>query len=161
TGYQAGNLSGEQRILMAAILSCKPGKETATTINEIVTSVSRGKTFVSQTLFDQYQSEIDRIPKQVKLVYRRNTNCQKVDDLSPLDPFLNIAERVRLPVAVKKHHVEVSLSELAEYLDSPVSSMRLNLQNAILRLHAAGYFLRNHPGLTHGEARDISDDDSI
>ncbi|MEN8178082.1 MAG: endonuclease [Pseudomonadota bacterium] len=159
--YNARQLSSEQKELMAAVLACKPDKETASTIIKLVTSVRLGKSFVSQSMVERYRKQIECIPKGVRLVYRRNLKCPEVNDLSPLDPFLNIAERLRLPVAVKEHHVEVSLGDLAEHLDSPVSSMRINLQNAVLRLHAAGYLLRNHPGLTHEEAKSIADEDAV
>ncbi len=161
SSYSANELSDAQRELMAAVLACKPDKETASAAIEIVTSVGLGKSFVNQAQVERYRKQIDRIPKNVRLVYRRNLRCPESNDLSPLDPFLNIAERLRLPVAVREHHVEVSLSQLAEHLDSPVSSMRSNLQNAVLQLHAAGYLLRNHPGLTHEEARSIADTDAV
>jgi hypothetical protein len=159
--YKADKMSLEQRRLMAAVLSCRPNKRNAATIIEIVNTVSLGKSFVNQHQLDHYHNQIERIPKDVKLVYKQNLAPIKTEDLSPLDPFLNIAERLRLPVAVRGHHVELSLNQLAEYLDSPVSSMRTNLQNAILLLHEAGYILRNHPGLTHREAKSIGDKDSI
>ena len=159
--YNAKQLSSEQKQLMAAVLACKPDSQSASTIIEIVTSSSLGKAFVSQIQTERYREQIERIPKGVKLVYRRCLKRPASDDLSPLDPFLNIAERLRIPVAVKEHHIEVSLSDLAEHLDSSISNMRINLQNAVLRLHAAGYLLRNHPGLTHKEAKTIADEDAV
>jgi len=159
--YDATQLSDPQRELMAAILACKPDRQTASASMEIVTSVRLGKSFVNQAQVERYHKQIDALPKNVKLVYRRNLKCPDANDLSPLDPFLNIAERLRLPVAVKEHHIEVSLSQLAEHLDSPIPSMRVNLQNAVLQLHAAGYLLRNHPGLTHEEAKSIADTDAV
>ena len=161
SSYNAKLLSQQQRELLAAVLACRPDKESASTAIEIVTTVSLGKSFVSESQVERYQMQLDCIPKGVKLIYRRNVKRPDPNDLSPLDPFLNIAERLRLPVAVKEHHVEVSLGQLAEHLDSPAASMRLNLQHAVLRLHAAGYLLRNHPGLTHEEAKSIADTDAI
>jgi hypothetical protein len=158
--YKAIKMSKEQRLLMAAVLSCRPSKHNATTIIEIVNTVSLGKSFVSQQYLDQYHNQIERIPKGAKLVYRQNVKFISTEDLSPLDPFLNIAERLRLPVAVTGHHVELSLIQLAEHMDSPVSSMRTNLQNAVLMLHEAGYQLKNHPGLTHREAKSIGETDT-
>lgn len=159
--YQATRLSDEQRLLMAAVLSCYPDEHNALTIVEIVTSVTLGKSFVSQYHIDHYHKQLECIPKGVKLAYRQTVSHPEPTDLSPLDPFLNIAERLLLPVAVKEHHIEVSLSKLAEHLDSPISNMRTNLQNAVLRLHNAGYFLRNHPGLTHQQAKSIADDHAV
>jgi hypothetical protein len=115
----------------------------------------RGWSGCAEELF-HYRIQLEKIPKGVNLVYKHNIASTKIAGISPLDPFLNIAERLRLLVAVRGHHVELSLSNLAGHLDSPVSSMRTNLQNAILQLHEAGYLLRNHPGLTHQEAKSIS-----
>ena len=159
--YRADNMSHEQRLLMAAVLSCRPDKRHATTVIEIANTVSLGKSFVNQYQLDHYHDQIEQIPKDMKLVYKQKIATVITEELSPLDPFLNIAERLRLPVAVNGHHVEIALNQLAEHLDSPLSSMRTNLQNAILLLHEAGYQLRNHPGLTHREARSIGDMDSI
>lgn len=159
--YRADNMSHEQRLLMAAVLSCRPSKRNAETIIEIVNTVRLGKSFVNQHQLDHYHNQIKRIPKDVKLVFKQKIAVGKTEQLSPLDPFLNIAERLRLPVAVKGHHVELALNQLAENLDSPVSCIRTNLQNAVLLLHEAGYQLRNHPGLTHREAKSIGDKDSI
>lgn len=159
--YKAARLSDDQRLLMAAVLSCRPNKRNAATIIEIVTTVSLGKSFVNQHQLDHYHNQIKQFPRGATLVYRQSIALPQRTGLSPLDPFLNIAERLRLPVAVREHHVEVSLSQLGEHLDSPVSSMRSNLQNAVLRLHDAGYLLRNHPGLTHREAKSIADGDAV
>ncbi len=159
--YNANRLSEDQRLLMAAVLSCRPNKRTASTIIEIVATVSLGKSFVNQHQLDHYHNQIEQFPKGAKLVYKQSITLPQPDDLSPLDPFLNIAERLHLPVAVREYHVEISLSRLAEHLDSPISTIRTNLQNAVLRLHDAGYLLRNHPGLTHREAKSIADEDAV
>jgi hypothetical protein len=159
--YKAARLSHDQRLLMAAVLSCKPNRRNAEAVVEIANTVSLGKSFVNQHQLDHYHNQLERIPKGVKLVYQPSATRVETDDLSPLDPFLNIAERLRLPVAVKGRHVELSLNQLAVHLDSSVSSMRTNLQNAVLLLHEAGYLLRNHPGLTHREAKSIADTDSV
>ena len=80
---------------------------------------------------------------------------------SPLDPFLSLAERLRMPVAVREHHIELSLHQLAEQLDAANSTIRSNLQEAIIQLHNAGYTLKNHPQLTHAEAHMIADEDAV
>ena len=149
-------MSKDQRLLMAAALSCRPNKKNATTIIEIINTVSLGKSFINQHQLDHYHNQIERIPKDVNLIYKRKIIPLSVKGLSPLDPFLSIVERLRLPVAVRNGHIELSLTQLAKHLDSPVSSMRTNLQSSILMLHEAGYQLRNHPGLTHREAKSIS-----
>ena len=161
SSYHAAHLSRAQRILLAAVLSCRPNKESAEAVIEIVTSVCLGKSFVSQSLIDRYHAKIARIPKRARLTYRRNIRCPSTDLPYPLDPFLNIAERLRMPVAVRQHHIEVSLYELAKHLDSPILSLRVNLQNAVLQVHKAGYLLRNHPGLTHSEAKAIADETAV
>jgi hypothetical protein len=66
-----------------------------------------------------------------------------------------------MPVAVRDRHVEVSLQELARHLDSGNSALRSNLQAAVVRLHEAGFVLRNHPHLTHSEAHAIADGDAV
>jgi serine kinase of HPr protein (carbohydrate metabolism regulator) len=80
---------------------------------------------------------------------------------APLDPFMNIAERLQMPVAVRDHHVEVCMHTLADHLSSPNSALRTNLHNAVLDLHNAGYVLRNHPHLTHTEAHQIGDEGAV
>lgn len=79
-------------------------------------------------------------------------------EVDPLDPFMSLAERLLMPVAIRDRHVEVSLHELAEHLDSGNATLRGNLQEAVVTLHNAGYVLRNHPHLTHAEAQDWSPD---
>jgi hypothetical protein len=77
-------------------------------------------------------------------------------EVAPLDPFLNLAGRLKLPVAVRGNHVEIGLKALAQHLDSTNPSLRNSLQEAILQLHFAGYQLKNHPGLTHRAVRELS-----
>jgi len=161
SNYQASRLSHDQRRLLAAVLSCEPDSGCGVTITEIVTSVSHGEISTSRSQVERYQTQMDLLPDGMHLVYKHHGIKPDPEELSPLDPFLHIAERLHLPVAVKEHHVEVSLSELAQHLDSPNPIARNNLQNALLQLHAAGYLLRNHPGLTHREARFIADEDAV
>lgn len=161
SNYQASRLSYDQRKLMAAVLSCEPDKGCGVTITEIVTSVSHDETSISRSQIERYQTQMDLLPDGVHLVYKHHATKPIPGKLSPLDPFLHIAERLLLPVAVMEHHVEVSLPDLAQHLDSPNPKARNNLQNALLQLHSAGYLLRNHPGLTHREARFIADEDAV
>lgn len=156
SGYQASHLSEQQRTLMAAILACPPDRHSGASIAELVADVRRGIGEARDTLRQRYQAQLKVIPKGATLVY--SARCQrKSKDITPLDPFLSMAERLQLPVAIKDHHVEVPLRLMAEHLDSPNPQIRNNLQQAILRLHDAGYLLRNHPGLTHREAQGIAD----
>lgn len=71
---------------------------------------------------------------------------------------MSLAERLLMPVAVRGNHVEVSLHQLARHLQSPNSTLRGNLHNAVVDLHNAGFVLRNHPHLTHAEAQSIAGD---
>jgi hypothetical protein len=61
------------------------------------------------------------------------------------------------PAAVRDRHVEVPMHQLARHLESPNSTLRANLHNAVIALHNNGYVLRNHPGLRHDEAQAILD----
>lgn len=78
-------------------------------------------------------------------------------DVSPLEPWLNMAERLLMPVAVDGHHVDVDMKVLAGHLDSPNPVVRANLQRCIIDLHEAGYRLRNRPHLTHREVANRDD----
>jgi len=161
SGYQANQLSTDQRKLMAAILSYRPDMHSARDIIDLVSTTLRGEGGVRPEHITRYRYRLKQIPRGVKLLFRDARSRPNLDEVSPLDPFLNIAERLMIPVAVKDHHVEVSLNALAEHLDSPNPRVRANLQEAVLRLHNAGYLLRNHPGLTHKEAKSIADEDAV
>ena len=161
SGYQASNLSEPQRRLMAAVLSCAPDLHAARAVTAIVRSASTGDPGISEELVVQYQERLKVIPKGVTLVYSERVHARDLSNVAPLDPFLNLAKRLKLPVAVRNHHVEVSLKSLAEHLDSPNATLRSNLQEAILRVHNAGYLLRNHPGLTHRTAKIIGSEDAV
>ncbi len=160
-GYQPDQMSKSQRRLMAAILSTPPDIDSARDITAVVRAVIAGDKSVSQDLLDRYQDKLKVIPEGVVLVYAKHVYKPDLSQVAPLDPFLNLATRLQLPVAVRDHHVEVSLKKLAEHLDSPNNRLRSNLQEAILRVHSAGYILRNHPGLTHKTAKIIGDEDAV
>jgi len=159
--YQASRLSEAQRRLMAAILSCAPDRTTARDLTTIVRAVNNGDSSVSEEVAARYQDRLKVIPLGVSLVFAKRPHHPDLGDVSPLDPFLNLARRLNLPVAVREHHVEVSLKELAQHLDSTNATLRSNLQEAILHVHSAGYILRNHPGLTHKTAKIIGDEDAL
>ncbi|WP_316365069.1 endonuclease [Candidatus Thiodiazotropha sp. CDECU1] len=161
SGYQANNLSKTQRHLMAAILAFEPDLKSARGITQIVRAVINGESEISESLADSYRDHLKLIPQDVELVYSARTHHHSQPDVAPLDPFLNLAGRLNLPVAVHKHHLEVPLKALAQHLDSPNPALRNSLQEAILNLHFAGYALKNHPGLTHREARELGDESSL
>jgi len=160
-GYKANYLSAQQRDLMAAVLSCQPDQPAAVTVISVVSAVSRNSPDIDQELACLYPSQQEKPHDSETLLKRRYLQGNEIHDVPPLDPFLNIAERQQMPVAIRGHHVEVSLHLLASHLDSPNSALRMNLQNAVLQLHNAGYILRNHPHLTHLEAGVITDVDSV
>ncbi|MES9942051.1 MAG: endonuclease [Candidatus Thiodiazotropha sp. 6PLUC2] len=158
SGYQATRLSTGQRRLMAAILANRPDCRSARDITQIVRGVINGEESVSQELTDHYQDQLKIIPENVELVYSGKTHHSELPKVEPLDPFLNLAARLKLPTAVRGHHVEIPLKELAQHLDSSNSSLRNTLQEAVLQLHFAGYQLKNHPGLTHKAAKQLENE---
>lgn len=159
--YQATDLSDEQRRMLAVLLAHKPDPGTASDLLEVVNAVRAGKDFVSPSLIDRYHEQLESVPQSVAPPYTHRMATLTPMGLSPLEPFLNLAERLRLPVAVNDHHIEVSLLDLAQYLDSPQPNLRTNLLNLLIELHSAGYLLHNHPGLTHKEAHEIGEDDAV
>lgn len=158
SGYSPSKLSEKQRRLMAAILSAPPDRDSARALTCIIRAVHADNSEVDESLVERYRDRLKVIPEGVTLGYAERSPQIDRNDVAPLDPFLNLATRLKLPVAVHDHHVEVSLKKLAEHLDSPNATLRSNLQDAILRVHNAGYILRNHPGLTHKLAHDIGDE---
>jgi hypothetical protein len=146
---------------MAAILSTPPDMDSARDVTRLVRAVINSDITVSEELLDRYHDRLKVIPEGVVLAYAKHSHLPDVNQVTPLDPFLNLATRLQLPVAVHDHHVEVSLKKLAEHLDSSNNRLRSNLQEAILRVHSAGYILRNHPGLTHKTAKILGDEDAV
>jgi hypothetical protein len=161
TGYQANKLSKTQRRLMAAILACEPNRQSARDITRTIRAVINGEIEISEDLAERYRDHMRVIPEDVELAYSERIHPHTAADVAPLDPFLNLAGRLNMPVAVHRHHLEVPLKVLAQHLDSPNSSLRNTLQEAILELHFAGYALKNHPGLTHKTARELGDENSL
>ena len=157
-GYQAELLSDEQRRCMAAVLTQPPDPEAALALMAIVECVLSGIRGVDDALVQRYGCE--EIPRAAPL--EASHHCHDLasvpGDISPVDPFISVAELLQLPVAVNVRHVEVSMHDLARHLDSSNSTLRMNLHNAIVLLHNGGFVLRNHPHLTHVEAQQIDDD---
>ncbi|MEJ2619941.1 MAG: endonuclease [Candidatus Thiodiazotropha sp.] len=156
SGYRAANLGDEQRRLMAAILFHQPSCRTARDITQLIRAVVNGETQANTDLMSRYQDQLKVIPKDVELLYCGKSQHHEMPAVAPLDPFLNLAVRLKLPVAVCGNHVEIDLKALAQHLDSPNPHLRNSLQEAILQLHFAGYQLKNHPGLTHRAVRALS-----
>lgn len=160
-GYRAALLSTPQRDLMAAVLASAPDHRSATAAVSIVSAVVRRESGVEQVWVDLYGGALDSIPGRAVLSEDARRTSQEPLPVAPLDPFLNIAERLQMPVAVRDRHVEICLHTLAEHLAAPNSALRTNLHNAVIELHNAGYVLRNHPHLTHSEAHAIGDEDAV
>lgn len=161
SGYKAANLSPQQRDLMAAVLSRRPDADTAAAVIAIVEAVLRGEDGVDAELLTRFApppapaGSVDTASPQVQ------TGVPLTGEVDPLDPFLNMAERLLMPVAVRGRRVEVPMLELARHLDSTNARVRSNLQDAVIALHHAGYVLHNHPHLTHSEAHLIGDPGSV
>jgi len=161
SGYRAALLSEVQRDLMAAVLATRPDHQSASAAVSVVGAVLRSEDGVDQRWVERYQARLAEVPKHETLLGHSHPAAHTIGGVSPLDPFMNIAERLQMPVAVREHHVEVCMHTLAEHLSSPNSALRTNLHNAVLALHNAGYVLRNHPHLTHCEAHQIGDEDAV
>jgi hypothetical protein len=159
-GYKAAKLSSPQRELMAMLLAASPEPETGVHIVRIVEAVKAGSGEADEALLSRYRANAPR-PDVEEIVERSHSAVPQGEDVEPFDLFLNLAERLLMPVALRDRHVEVSLHQLAHHLDSGNSALRSNLQAAVVRLHEAGFVLRNHPHLTHSEAQAISDGDAV
>lgn len=161
-GYKASELSAAQRELLALLLAGGPGPGRGRVIVEIVEAVKAGNDAIDESLLEHYRASAPR-PGVEEIEERLHTGGSGAgdEDVEPFDPFLNMAERLLMPVAVRDRHVEVSLHELARHLDSGNSALRSNLQSAVVQLHEAGFVLRNHPHLTHSEAQEIADGDAV
>lgn len=156
-GYKAQRLSDTQRAVLAAILAEGPDQERAAAIVSIVDAVRRDDNGVAPPLIDRFPP----FPAQAVdtgFAEPHHAGHAVSADVGPLDPFLSLAERLQMPVAVHERHVEVSLHQLAGHLDSGNTTLRDNLQDAVILLHEAGFVLRNHPHLTHAEAQLLDDD---
>jgi hypothetical protein len=163
SGYKAAMLSPAQRRTMAAVLAFPPGQAAALAIIEIVNSARSGDEAVDAVIEQHFPSPVADHAAPDTVEVRTHYDSEGGDDVDPLDPFLSLAERLLMPVAVRDRHIEVSLLQLAGHLQSPNVTLRGNLHNAVVRLHNHGYVLRNHPRLTHGEAQSsdagVADDD--
>jgi hypothetical protein len=158
-GYQAEKLSEPQRHAMAGVLGYAPGRDTGLALISIVEAVMRGESAVDARLAECFPPmEIEDVPAEGRgaCVPEPAPSC-----VGPLEPWLSLAERLHMAVAVREHHVELDMRVLATHLDSPNPTIRANLQKGILELHQAGYLLRNHPHLTHAEANEIADEGAV
>lgn len=158
TGYRAERMTEAQRAVMAAILCQAPTRETAQAVISLIEAVLEGEAGVPAALDNRFS-----LPRQPRSASLPNGHARRRDmlDANALEPLLSMAERLHMAVAVHDHHVEVDMQVLASHLDSENPAIRSNLQQCILDLHNAGYRLRNHPHLTHEEARQIGDEGAV
>lgn len=155
TGYRAARLSEDQRWLLAAVLADPPDRDSAQAVMDVVGAVCAGGTEIDAGVAARYRDRAtESMPVDV-VVHPVHFEPEGEAEVGPLDPFLNLADRLLMPVAVRDRHVEVSLRELANHLQSENSTLRVNLHNAVITLHNAGYVLRNHPHLTHCEVDEM------
>lgn len=158
SGYQAEALSSRQREVLAAILAEDPDQERAAGVVGIIGAVRAKTAAVPAGLAERFPPLAAQALSTGHAEGHRHEHTVP-PDVGPLDPFLNLAERLQMPVAVHDRHVEVSLHQLARHLDSGNTTLRDNLQDAVIELHQAGFVMRNHPHLTHAETQSLSDDD--
>jgi len=156
SGYKAAHLHEQQRPVMASILTYAPSQESGLAVISIVERVLDRDTGVDQELLERYPPRSKEEAPSV--VAAGHAVAPHPLDVTPLEPWLAMAERLLMPVAVRDHHVEVDMHLLARHLDSPNPAIRGNLRKCIMDLHDAGYMLRNHPHLTHAEAHQIGDE---
>lgn len=161
SGYKAAYLNSRQREVMAVILAASPNTRAGEALISIVRTVIQGRPDVDPEMAEFYMQQQIRQPEGAPLGCGVPSSRRALVAVSPLDPFLSMAERLQIPVAVCEHHVEVCMRALAEQLDSPNSRVRSNLQEAVIQLHNSGYMLKNHPHLTHSEAHMIADEDAV
>ena len=157
SGYSASRLDAPQREFLAAALSCAPTASSAQAVISVVNSVLRGESDIDPAVVESFQGRLQDLHPAETAIPRTHFESTGLEDVSPLDPFMSLADRLLMPVAVRDRHVEVSLRELAGHLQSPNSTLRTNLHIAIIALHNSGFVLRNHPHLTHEEAQEISE----
>jgi len=159
SGYKAKNLSEIQRPVMASILSHAPTTRTGNAVISIVQKVIQHEMEIDENLLEIFPPKpLQQIPSAIHDIRVIPTHPL---DISPIDPWLSMAERLLMPVAVRDHHVEIDMIVLAKHLNSPNQTIRKNLHKGIMDLHNAGYELRNHPHLTHAEAHQIGDEGAV
>lgn len=150
SSHRAQDLHGRRRDILARILCMPPTPESAKAVIALIDCAREGANDLDCEELAPYLSGMQVLHEPAHLDGRPHPR-HAADTASPLDPLLHLAGRLRIPVAVHDRHVEIDLHRLAEQLDSPNATLRSNLQAAVIRLHDAGYVLRHHPHLTHGE----------
>ena len=159
SGYKAKNLSALQRPALASILVYPPDRETGLAVVSIIEKVIRREVDVEASLLECFPVQI--MPKtQPDKCHTMAEKLHKLD-ISPIEPWLSMAKRLQMPVAVRDHHVEVDMHILTAHLNSPNRTIRTNLINDIIALHQAGYSIRDHDHLTHAEALEIGDEGAV
>lgn len=159
SGYKAAMLSDQQRHAMAGVLGYPPDRNTAQGLVGLVESVLQEDEDYAATLLQRYP--VVRVDLSEDTPDEAPKAAFSVLDIGPLDPWLSLAARLQMAVAIHDHHVAVDMKVLARHLDSANAVVRSNLQQAIIELHQAGYVLHNHPHLTHAEAQALGDEGAV
>jgi len=158
-GYKARRLSDLQKPVMATILATEPDRETSLAVITLIEKVIKREVDVGTNLLEKFPPKsAHEIPVEI---HGPQQNCTHHVDISPVEPWLNIAERLQMPVAVRHHHIEIDMLVLARHLNSTNETLKNNLHKSIIDLHNAGYEIRNHPHLTHSEAHMIGDEGAV
>lgn len=158
-GYKAKSLSELQKPVMATILTTAPDQETSLAVVTLIEKVIKREVDVDKHLLEKFPpKETHKMPVEV---HGPKQHCTHHVDISPVEPWLSIAERLQMPVAVRHHHIEIDMLVLARHLNSTNETLKNNLHNSIIELHNAGYEIRNHPHLTHSEAHMIGDEGAV
>ncbi|OOY72501.1 endonuclease [Solemya velum gill symbiont] len=158
SAYKAKCLSELQKSVLATILTKAPDREAGLAVVNIINKVKKHKVDVDNDLLEIFPPRsVHKTPTEVHGPHKKHTHQV---DISPIEPWLNMAKRLQMVVAVHSHHIEIDMQVLARHLNSENETIRNNLLNSIIDLHNAGYEIRNHPHLTHSEAHLIGDEGS-
>ena len=144
SAYKAHRLSQSQLEAMAAVLAYAPDSHSGLAVVSLVETVKRGEKGVANWLRLRFPLRHSRESPEAPVGHVRPGHPLEV---APLEPWLSLAERLMMPVAVQGRHVDVEMVVLTRHLDARSRVLRSNLQQAILDLHEAGYVLRNHRGM--------------
>lgn len=156
-GYRAEGLTPGQRRLLATLLSVPPDRCVARAVTRLLASVCRRDVRTERALAEQFGGEADVAPALGCALQSCAARAPALPaGVAPLDPFLSIMERLRVPVVVQGRAVSVPVGQVARHMDSPSHQVRENIQHAVVWLHEAGYHLRDRPRLTHRAVRQVA-----
>ena len=134
SGFRAQHLAPAQREELARLLRRPLGHATA----RAVMALMRRITVCRASRPVPVRPARRRAPAPDEFVQARRRG---LSGLSPADPFLNLAERLGLPVRQRGRHLWVSFNALKRLLDAPSPALRHAVQDAIEVLHDGGFHL--------------------